>query len=136
MTRATILTILLGIATLGGCVFPGVHKLNVQQGNIVTADMLEQLKPGMTQRQVEFVMGTPVMRNPFESRRWDYLYTLEQRDVVTKEYRIQVFFDAEGRYTHYTGTLPDPEFHEDVDPGLEVPSDSSPVNTLQPTPAG
>ena len=37
--RISILTLLLGFATLSGCVFPGVYKLNVQQGNIVTADM-------------------------------------------------------------------------------------------------
>ena len=55
--RASILTVLLGIATLAGCAFPGVYKLNVQQGNIVTDDMLAQLETGMNQRQVEYVMG-------------------------------------------------------------------------------
>lgn len=130
MTRATILTFLLGIATLGGCVFPGVHKLNVQQGNIVTAEMLEQLKPGMTQRQVEFVMGTPVLRNPFENERWDYLYTLEQRDKITKEYRIQVFFDKTSRYTHYTGTLPDATFQTEPEVNA-IQEDEKPVNSVQ-----
>lgn len=112
-TRASILTLLLGFATLTGCVFPGVYKLNVQQGNIVTADMLSQLKPGMNQRQVAYIMGNPVLRNPFEQKRWDYLYTLEQRDKVVKDYRISVYFDAAGQYTHYTGTLPAEEFKED-----------------------
>ena len=55
--RALILTGLLGFATLSGCTFPGVYKLNVQQGNIVTQDMLDQLEPGMTERQVIYLMG-------------------------------------------------------------------------------
>ncbi|WP_246624928.1 outer membrane protein assembly factor BamE [Oceanobacter mangrovi] len=106
MIRPTILTFLLGIATLSGCVFPGVHKLNIQQGNIVTQDMLDQLKPGMTESQVEFVMGTPVLKNPFAEQRWDYLYTLEERDVITKQYLIQVYFDANRRFDHYSGSVP------------------------------
>lgn len=129
MTRAIILTFLLGIATLGGCVFPGVHKLNIQQGNIVTAEMLEQLKPGMTTRQVEFVMGTPVLRNPFQSQRWDYLYSLEERDQITREYRIQVFFDANGRYTHYTGTLPSDDFQTEPEDSEGKTEEKSP-NTI------
>ncbi|ASP37269.1 cell envelope protein SmpA [Bacterioplanes sanyensis] len=111
--RALILTVSLGIATLSGCAFPGVYKLNIQQGNIVTADMLQQLEPGMTQRQVVFVMGTPVLRNPFEQRRWDYVYSLEKRDEVVKSYRISLFFDEQGRFSHHTGSLPDEEFSEE-----------------------
>lgn len=111
--RALILTVSLGIATLSGCTFPGVYKLNVQQGNIVTADMLAQLEPGMTPRQVIYVMGTPVLGNPFEQQRWDYFYSLEKRDEVVKSYRISVFFDDTGRFSHYDGKLPDAEFSEE-----------------------
>ena len=108
-----ILTVLVGFASLSGCIFPGVYKLNVQQGNIVTQDMLDKLKPGMTARQVIYVMGNPVLRNPYQEERWDYLYSLEERDVVTKTYRISVFFDPSGLYTHYTGELPAKAIHEE-----------------------
>lgn len=114
--RLLILTILIGFATLSGCAFPGVYKLNVQQGNIVTQDMLDQLEPGMTERQVKYVMGTPVIQTPLpqasniqagrKPQRWDYIYTLEQRDKVTKQYHIRVFFDINGQYSHYRGELP------------------------------
>ncbi|TVV45547.1 outer membrane protein assembly factor BamE [Thalassolituus sp. C2-1] len=127
--RIPILTLLLGFATLSGCVFPGVYKLNVQQGNIVTADMLEQLKPGMNSRQVAYVMGNPVVRNPFEQQRWDYLYTLEQRDKVIKNYTISVYFDAQGNYTHYTGTLPEQAFKEE-DQLKTLPTEEKSVNTV------
>ncbi len=109
MTRATILTLLLGFATLSGCVFPGVHKLAVQQGNIVTDDMLVQLKPGMTANQVEFVMGTPVLKTSLTPGIWNYRYALEENDVLTRSYRVQVFFDENGLFSHYNGEIPPKE---------------------------
>lgn len=118
--RALILTGLLGFATLSGCTFPGVYKLNVQQGNIVTQDMLAELKPGMTERQVVYLMGNPVVRNPFSDDQWEYIYTLEQRDVVVKSYHVTLHFDAQGLYTHYSGSTPEQEFKED-DQSREIP---------------
>jgi len=111
--RALILTGLLGFATLYGCTFPGVYKLNVQQGNIVTDDMLSQLETGMTERQVIYLMGNPVARNPFSERRWNYIYTLERRDEVVKHYQITLHFDDRNLYTHYTGELPAEDFNEE-----------------------
>lgn len=129
ITRSLILTALLGFATLSGCVFPGVYKLNVQQGNIVTQDMLDKLQPGMTERQVIFVMGNPVLRNPYEKNRWDYLYTLEERDVVTQSYRISVFFDATGRFSHYSGSLP-AKAVEEKDQLKTLPQEQASPNTV------
>lgn len=123
------LTVLLGFASLSACVFPGVYKLNVQQGNIVTQDMLDKLKPGMTERQVIYVMGNPVLRNPYAQQRWDYLYTLEERDKVTKSYRISVFFNEQGLYTHYTGELPSKEVHEE-DQLKTLPKEQESPNTV------
>ena len=111
--RATILIVSLGFATLYGCVFPGVYKLNVQQGNIVTADMLAQLEPGMNQRQVTYIMGKPVLKNPFSQQRWDYIYTLEKRDEIVKNYKISLFFNDAGQYVRYEGKLPNDEFSEE-----------------------
>jgi len=129
MIRGTILTFLLGIATLSGCVFPGVHKLNVQQGNIVTQDMLDQLQQGMTRDQVEFVMGTPVLENSFADNRWDYLYTLEEDDKITKRYLIKVYFDANQRFDHYEGQLPDAEFSEENQLD-NLPKEETNLNTV------
>ena len=104
--RPIILTALLGFASLSACTFPGVYKLNVQQGNIVTQEMLAELQPGMTQRQVIYVMGNPVVKNPFADNKWDYIYTLEKRDEVVKRYHVTLFFDAQGFFSHYTGDAP------------------------------
>src|SRR5690606_17504248 len=113
LTRSLILTSFVGVATLSGRAFPGVFKLNVQQGNSVTQDMLDKLQPGMTEPEVIFVMDNPVLPKPYETRRGDYLYTLEGRDTISEDYRISLFFDNEGRFTHDAGTLPAKEIQEE-----------------------
>ena len=100
-----ILTILLSFLFIPACSIPKVYKLTVQQGNIVTQDMLDELQPGMTKRQVAYVMGTPLIRSPYQQDRWDYIYTLERRDEVVKSYQITTFFDG-NTYTHFEGEVP------------------------------
>ena len=53
--------------------FPGVYKLTIQQGNIVSQEMVDRLKPGMTRSQVQFVLGNPVLADSFEQDRWNYV---------------------------------------------------------------
>ncbi|MEH6347252.1 MAG: outer membrane protein assembly factor BamE [Bermanella sp.] len=84
-----------------------VYKLRVQQGNIVTPEMLEQLKPGMNKSQVAFVMGNPVLKDSFSTRQWDYLYRQERREDNIKKYHIRVHFDQGQKYSHYEGELPE-----------------------------
>lgn len=66
---------------LAGCgpveKLPFVHRIDVQQGNIVTQEMVDQLKPGMTKRQVQFTLGSPMIVDVFHQDRWDYLYRME-----------------------------------------------------------
>lgn len=82
-----------------------VYKLNVQQGNIVTQDMLEKLEPGMSKRQVAYVMGSPVLQDTFTEDRWDYIYRSERREDQVKQYHIAIHFDKSGNYSHYEGEL-------------------------------
>ena len=96
-----------------------VYKLNIQQGNIVTSDMLEQLKPGMSKSQVAFVMGNPVLKDSFSTRQWDYLYRLERREDNIKQYHIRVFFDQGQKYSHYEGELPEEEEEKALPPKEE-----------------
>ena len=58
---------------LTGCTnsrFHLVHKIDVQQGNVVTQEELNQLKPGMTRRQVQYIMGSPMVADVFHQDRW------------------------------------------------------------------
>ena len=80
--------------------------------------MIDALEPGMTKRQVAYVMGTPLIQSPYQQDRWDYLYTLERRDKVVKQYQVTTFFEGD-IYTHYEGEVPQEEKPESQQEVLE-----------------
>ena len=92
------------ILILSACSMPKVHKIIIQQGNIVNQEMVDQLKPGMTKTQVAYIMGEPVLKNTFDENRWDYLYTLELPGVLSQKMRMSLFFDGE-ILGYFTGDL-------------------------------
>jgi outer membrane protein assembly factor BamE len=55
---------------LTGC----VYRVDVQQGNLLEYTDIQAVKPGMTRSQVRFLLGTPVVEDPFHQDRWDYIY--------------------------------------------------------------
>lgn len=71
----------------------GAYKIDIQQGNAVTSEMLAKLKPGMTPSQVRFVLGTPLVVDPFHSNRWDYVYQLELAGTLKESRRVTVIFE-------------------------------------------
>lgn len=102
-----ILLIAIALASLtacGGIGFPGVYRINVEQGNLVTQEMVDQLKPGMTRRQVRFIMGTPLVEDSFNRERWDYPYVLRRGDKVLRESQITIHFDGD-RLTGVSGDM-------------------------------
>ena len=84
--------------------FPGVYKIDVEQGNIVTQEMVDQLKPGMTRRQVRFILGTPLLEDPFDQSRWDYPYVKRNGLKVLSESRLMVYFDGDN-LVRYEGDI-------------------------------
>ncbi len=72
--------------------FPGIHTVDVQQGNIINQSMVDQLKPGMSKAQVRFVLGTPLIADTFDQDRWDYFYSLEDSDEEVSTVQFSVFF--------------------------------------------
>jgi len=76
---------------------PGLkpYRMNIQQGNVVTQDMVAKLKPGMTRQQVRFVMGTPPIADTFHQDRWDYVYYLNKGGKVVEHRRIVLLFDGD-----------------------------------------
>jgi outer membrane protein assembly factor BamE len=71
---------------------PFIHKIDIQQGNVVTQDMLAQLERGMDPKKVQFIMGTPVVHDTFHADRWDYLYTYKPGGGTTERRRITLIF--------------------------------------------
>ncbi|MDP5210567.1 outer membrane protein assembly factor BamE [Microbulbifer sp. 2205BS26-8] len=85
-------------ALLGACTlikFPGVYRIKVQQGNIITQDMVDQLKPGMTRRQVQFVLGTPLVEDTYNPNRWDYINRLRDSKGEVTQKRFSVYFNGD-----------------------------------------
>lgn len=74
---------------------PLVYRVDVQQGNVVDQAMINKLKPGMDKNQVRFIMGTPLLMDPFHSNRWDYLYSFEPGGGEREQRRISIFFKDE-----------------------------------------
>ena len=70
--RSLIFT-LLAAAVLSGCIF----RPDIQQGNLLSVKDIEQVQVGMTRSQVRFLLGTPMVSDPFAPHRWDYVYRME-----------------------------------------------------------
>jgi outer membrane protein assembly factor BamE len=108
-----ILTAIL-FATLAGCIYqPDIH-----QGNIVSQEMVDQIRPGMNKRQITFIMGTPLLKDPFHDNRWDYIYSNQPGGEDRTQKRISLFFRNEElsgvQGDFKPGTLPSVEPSKDV----------------------
>lgn len=82
--------------------FPGVHRISIQQGNVVTQQMIDKLRPGMTKSQVRFVLGNAVIEDSLNADRWDYVYTLEVPDTVEVRKTLSLYF-IDDRLSYFTG---------------------------------
>lgn len=96
------ITLALTVSFITACSFPGVYKINVQQGNIVTQEMLDELRTGMTKRQVHFVLGTPIAKNIFSHDYESYIYTYLPAEGEATKQVINVYYQN-GQYTHHEG---------------------------------
>lgn len=81
------------LASLVGCSDGLLHRVDQQQGNLVTRSMIQKLRPGMTREQVLFVMGQPILRNSFDSDRWDYVYTYAPGGTNREKRDLTLYFE-------------------------------------------
>ena len=92
---------------------PGVYRIDIQQGSIIDNEMLSRLKPGMDKNQVQFIMGTPPLVDPFHTNRWEYVYTFSKGGRQRKQRHITLYFEDD-KLAYIDG---------DVVPGLERPEE-------------
>jgi outer membrane protein assembly factor BamE len=86
--------------------FINEYKIDVQQGNVLSQEMVAQLKPGQTRDQVRFLLGTPLIADMFHQQRWDYVYRyFNGQSGQTESRKFAVFFDAEGRLERVSGDV-------------------------------
>ena len=87
--------VLLGM-TLGALASGCVYRINIQQGNFLDQAAVDQVKPGMTRSQIRYLLGTPMVADPFVKDRWDYIYYLKKgRSRHVDSRRVTVYFDGE-----------------------------------------
>jgi len=99
---------------LAGCNYlPKVdpYRMEIQQGNYVTQDMVAKLQPGMSREQVKFALGTPLVVDTFRDDRWDYVYLrIPENAKVPERRRISIIFENDklARITGDVVTAPTP----------------------------
>ena len=113
---------------LGGCSSPRfhlVHKIDVQQGNVVTQEALNQLKPGMTRRQAQYIMGSPMIADVFHQNRWDFVYLMEPGYGEPTREHVTLYFEADA-LQRVEGTM------HPQDVSTETPAPSHQVTVVVP----
>lgn len=99
--KKILISTLFAMLFLQGCsnipLLPGLkpYKIDIQQGNFVTQDMIAKLQPGMSRSQVRFALGTPLIVDPFRTDRWDYAYVLYKQGVLVEQRMVTVVFRGE-----------------------------------------
>lgn len=85
-------------AMLAGCAGFGVHRIDIQQGNLITQEQLARVKPGMSRLDVKNLLGTPLVQDVFHANRWDYYFSNEQNSKYgpfgreTQKYLVTITF--------------------------------------------
>ena len=95
------LVLVLSLPLLAACFF-APHKIDVQQGNYLDKDVVGKLKLGMTRSQVRFLLGTPLVTDPFHPDRWDYLYIDYKAGRLKEHKRLTLTFDGDKLKSAYT----------------------------------
>ncbi len=85
------------------------HKIDIPQGNEITANQVSLLRVGMTRAQVRFVLGTPLLTDPFHKDRWDYIYHDSRSGVVKESHSFIVHFNENSLVRWEGSSLPDPK---------------------------
>ena len=133
LTRLAVLALLLSTGLLCACGFvgfPGVYKIDVEQGNLVDQEMIDQLQRGMSRRQVRFIMGSPLVEDTFNPDRWDYPYVIRNGQDVIREAQVSLFFDGDTLKSIRGDYLPDWAREEQA-----TPEDAEPAEAGEPAEA-
>ena len=88
--RRILISVFATTMLLSGC---SIYKIDVQQGNTLEAEKVAQLKTGMNKQQVQFLIGTAMLKDPFHPNRWDYVYTFTPGGGEMKKHHLTLYFE-------------------------------------------
>ncbi|QBQ56309.1 outer membrane protein assembly factor BamE [Nitrosococcus wardiae] len=83
---------------------PGVYRIDIQQGNVITQEMLGKLNPGMSKQQVRFVLGNPLLVDTFRPDQWHYIYSFKPGNGRREQRTITVWFEDD-ELSHVSGNV-------------------------------
>ena len=109
-----LLASLVAAAALAGCGL--VYRIDVQQGNYVTQDLVAKLKPGMTKLEVRTLLGTPLLIDAFHANRWDYYFSNVKAGRADNSTKLSVYFQND-KVVSFTG-----EGREPLPPPVGTPA--------------
>ncbi|HJL96171.1 MAG: hypothetical protein CMD53_01895 [Gammaproteobacteria bacterium] len=89
---------------ISSCSLPKVYQVVISQGNLVDQEMIDKLEVGMTESQVKFVMGSPLISDTFYPERWDYYTSVIQGSTKFTEQKITLFFE-DNKLVRWTGEM-------------------------------
>ena len=104
----------------------GPYRIDVQQGNALDQESVARLKPGLSRSQVRFLLGTPLVVDPFRTDRWDYVYLYHKAGRLTEQKRVTLFFEGE-TLVRLEGDLPEPAEQPPVSGPAGQPAAPAPV---------
>jgi outer membrane protein assembly factor BamE len=87
---------------LGAC---SIYRVDVQQGNVITAKELAELHPGMDELQVHTILGSPLLQDPWHPHQWVYVYSFKPAYGATKVRKVLVLFDKSGKLISVQGDV-------------------------------
>lgn len=116
-------TFIVAISLVGcGSAIPTIkpYKIDIQQGNVLTSEMLLKLRPGMNKSQVRFILGTPLLVDSFHSNRWDYFYQLRKQGEIINQRRVILDFEDDLLVRVRGDVVPKGQTAEDLKKQLEI----------------
>lgn len=70
-----------------------VQQIDIEQGNIITAEQVQRIEPGMSREEVRYLLGNPILRDVFHKNRWEYVYYIRPSKGSPRQSRFTVFFE-------------------------------------------
>lgn len=113
------------------------YRPDVQQGNFVSQEMIEQVKVGQTREQIMFILGTPLLQDVFHKDRWDYPFYLARGNGELTTSRVTLYFKDDKLERFDGGNLPSEREYiariagpSRVKEQIAPPADAPPKSTL------
>ncbi len=91
-SRYLLLVLLISLLGSGCSILPDSYRIDIPQGNLIKQEKVDQVKPGMNRRQVQHILGSPLLVDTFNQNRWDYFYSVNNKSGTRIEHHITIVF--------------------------------------------